>query len=113
MTERLISLKVVSPVQTVFDGDVDSLVLTAWDGEVGILPGHALFMTLLGGGWLRARRSGGEAESFFLVGGVAKVEGNRVTVLSEYAGEKPPTDFDPARARLDPTTLQSESTGGD
>ena len=101
MADRFLALKVVSPSATVYEGEVDSLVLKAWDGDVGILPGHAPFMTLLGAGILRAR-TGGAEESFFLVGGVAKVERDRVTVLSEYAGTEPPAGFDPKAWRVDP-----------
>ena len=31
-----------------FDGEADAVVAPAYDGEVGILPNHAPFMTLLG-----------------------------------------------------------------
>lgn len=107
MSNKTLALKVVSPTRTVFEGDVSSIVLPAWDGEVGILPGHAPFMTLLGSGVLRAERAGGAGkESFFLSRGVAKVENDRVTVLSEYAGAGPPADFDSKNARLDLEDLE-------
>jgi F-type H+-transporting ATPase subunit epsilon len=105
MAEGMLSLRVVSPTQTVFEGEVSSLVLPGWDGEVGILPGHAPFMTLLGGGRLRALRVGGGEESFFLFRGVAKVVGDKVTVLSEYAGAEPPEGYDPKNAWLDSSEL--------
>ena len=38
---------VISPVAAMFDGDADAVTAPAFDGEVGILPGHAPFMTLL------------------------------------------------------------------
>ncbi len=80
---RAMELRVVTPAQVVFEGTARSLVAPAWDGLVGILPGHAPFLTLLGSGRLQID-SGSEArQSFALSGGVMKVEDNEVTVLAD------------------------------
>ncbi|MBA3260473.1 MAG: F0F1 ATP synthase subunit epsilon, partial [Gemmatimonadales bacterium] len=50
---------VISPEASKFDGEADAVVAPAFDGEVGILPNHAPFMTLLGQGTLSVRRAGG------------------------------------------------------
>ena len=47
---------VIAPEGAVFEGDADSVVAPAFDGEVGILPKHAPFMTLLGEGRLTVRQ---------------------------------------------------------
>ncbi len=74
---------VISPSAAMFDGDADAVTATAFDGEVGILPGHAPFMTLLGRGQLRVRS--GEKESTFRVeGGFLQVVGDRVRVVAEH-----------------------------
>ncbi|MGH7498044.1 MAG: F0F1 ATP synthase subunit epsilon [Gemmatimonadales bacterium] len=66
-----------------FDGEADAVVAPAFDGEVGILPNHAPFMTLLGEGVLVIRR--GEGASRFLVrGGFMQVVDNRVRVVAEH-----------------------------
>ena len=66
-----------------FDGEADAVVAPAFDGLVGILPNHAPFMTLLGGGTLTVRRS--EAVSRFSVrGGFLQVVDNRVRVVTEH-----------------------------
>lgn len=75
---------VISPEKTIFDGDADSVVAPAWDGEVGILRGHAPFMAVLGSGELRVTR-GGNVEHFHVEGGFIQVSRNVVTVLSEKA----------------------------
>ena len=46
---------VISPEASMFDGEADAVVAPAFDGEVGILPNHAPFMTLLGEGTLTVR----------------------------------------------------------
>src|SRR2546425_13243320 len=58
---------VISPERTVFDGPADAVVAPAYDGQVGILPRHAPFLTLLGSGMLTV--SGGEAGRFRVAGG--------------------------------------------
>lgn len=81
--ERL-SVAVISPERTIFEGEADLVVAPAWDGEVGVLRGHAPLMALLGEGELRIRQ--GDAEDrFFVAGGFLQVVDDTVTVLSERA----------------------------
>ncbi len=101
MAAKTLKLRVVSPVRTVFEGEASSVVLPAWDGSMGVLPGHAPFIGLLGGGMMEIDHPGGGSERFFLFHGVVKVENDEVTVLSEYAGAEPPEGFDPTQAWLD------------
>jgi F-type H+-transporting ATPase subunit epsilon len=74
---------VISPEASMFDGDADAVTAPAYDGEVGILPGHAAFMTLLGRGRLRIRRAGVVSE-FTLAGGFLQVVDDRVRVVAEH-----------------------------
>jgi len=64
---------VISPERAVFDGPADAVVAPAYDGQVGILPRHAPFLTLLGTGMLTV--SGGEAGRFRVAGGFLQVVG--------------------------------------
>ncbi len=66
-----------------FDGEADAVVAPAYDGEVGILPNHAPFMTLLGRGTLTVRRSDGVSR-FSLRGGFLQVVDNRVRVVATH-----------------------------
>jgi F-type H+-transporting ATPase subunit epsilon len=66
-----------------FDGEADAVVAPAFDGEVGILPNHAPFMTLLGQGTLTVRRTDGVSR-FTLRGGFLQVVDNRVRVVAEH-----------------------------
>lgn len=107
-----LSVRVVSPAQEVFNGDAASLVAPAWDGMVGILPDHAPLIALLGHGKLSVDLPGGGSQSFYVAGGVMKVEGNEVTVLTEYAGEGPP-DVLPPEAILSPEDLAASEAASD
>jgi F-type H+-transporting ATPase subunit epsilon len=75
---------VISPESTVFEGEAESVVAPAWDGELGILRGHAPLMALLGTGEIRISR-GAATERFQISGGFLQVVDDVVTVLSERA----------------------------
>jgi F-type H+-transporting ATPase subunit epsilon len=79
---------VISPERAVFDGEADSVVAPAYDGEVGILPRHAPFMTLLGRGTL-AIRHGGATSRFRVQGGFLQVVSNTVRVVAEHVQGDP------------------------
>lgn len=83
---KAIELQVVTPEKVVFEGTARSLVVPAWDGRLGVLPGHAPFLTLLGRGPLEVDSKSGVRQSFAISGGVMKVEANRVRVLADRIG---------------------------
>jgi F-type H+-transporting ATPase subunit epsilon len=86
-------VRVVSPEKVVYEGDVTAMVAPAWDGQVGILPGHAPFLSLLGAGELTVEVPGGGTNRYYVAGGILKVEGGTATVLTEYAGTQPPASM--------------------
>lgn len=75
---------VISPERTLYEGEADGVVAPAFDGEIGILRGHAPLMALLGAGEMRVTR-GGSTQRFRVEGGFLQVVDNAVTVLSERA----------------------------
>ena len=77
-------VSVLSPEQTVYEGDATSVVAPAWNGQLGILRGHAPLMALLGEGVLRIE-NGRETLQFRVSGGFLQVVDNVITVLSERA----------------------------
>ena len=83
----MIRVSVISPERTLYEGEAEGVVAPAFDGEVGILTGHAPMMTLLGRGVLRLTGgSGGAAPARFQVdGGFLQVVDNQVRVVTERA----------------------------
>lgn len=77
---------VLSPERPVFEGEASAVVAPAYDGEVGILPRHAPFMTLLGEGRLLVRR-GEETREFEVRGGFLQVRQDTVRIVAEQATE--------------------------
>ncbi len=83
-----LTVSLISPEKTLFEGEVDSVVAPAFDGEVGILPSHAPMMTLLGDGTLSLGQ-GGRDGRFAVSGGFLQVIDDRVRVVTEKATKLP------------------------
>ena len=79
-----IRCEIVSQDRTVFQGDVDMVVLPGAAGEMGVLPHHAPVLTTLKYGVVKVRRAGTE-QIFSVAGGVAEVQPDIVTVLADAA----------------------------
>ncbi len=79
-----IRCEIVSQDRTVFEGDVDIVVLPGMDGEMGILPHHAPLLTTLKYGYIKVRNKGVETV-FTVAGGVAEIQPDIVTVLADSA----------------------------
>ena len=80
----MLTVSVVSPERTLYEGEAESIVAPAFDGQVGILTNHAPMLTLLGTGELRLTGSGGD-KKFTVSGGFLEVADNRVRVVTERA----------------------------
>ena len=80
----MLKVSVISPEAILFEGDVDSVVAPAFDGEVGILQHHAPMVTLLGSGDLRLK-GGGSDRRFFVEGGFLQVVDDQVRIVTEKA----------------------------
>jgi len=78
----MLKVSVISPEAVLFEGETESVVAPAYDGEVGILTGHAPLMALLGNGELRL---GGASKRFNVNGGFMQVLNNEVRVVPEKA----------------------------
>ena len=81
----MLRVSVISPEAVLFEGEADSVVAPAYDGEVGILTGHAPLMALLGEGELRL--GGASSRRFTVKGGFMQVLNNDVRVVTEKAAQ--------------------------
>jgi F-type H+-transporting ATPase subunit epsilon len=73
---------VISPEAAIFDGEADAVTAPAYDGQVGILPRHAPFTTLLGRGPL-VITSHGTTHRYRVEGGFLQAVNNTVRVVAE------------------------------
>lgn len=81
----MLNISVISPEAVLYEGTTDSIVAPAFDGQVGILTGHAPMMTLLGKGVLRLSEGGASERTFSVEGGFLQVADNVVRVVTERA----------------------------
>jgi F-type H+-transporting ATPase subunit epsilon len=93
---------VVTPEEQVLNDSAQSAVVTAHDGELGILTNRAPLLVKLGIGPMRVTTAKGQGPRTFLIeGGIAQMQDNRLTVLTTRAV--------PAE-KIDPQTAQAELT---
>jgi F-type H+-transporting ATPase subunit epsilon len=92
-----IRCEIVSQDRTVFQGDVDIVILPGAAGEMGILPHHAPVLAILKYGVIKIRRDGKE-DLFTVAGGVAEVQPDIVTVLADAAENIEDIDITRAKA---------------
>jgi F-type H+-transporting ATPase subunit epsilon len=95
-----LSFELVTPERIALSQEADSVVLPAFEGEMGVLPGHEPFMVQLKEGEIRVTR-GGEVKSFAVSGGFAEVLGHKVEVFAETAEMAGEIDEERARQGLE------------
>ena len=81
-SDKHLHLTVITPARAVLSTDAHGIVAPAFDGEVGVLPGHAAMLALLGTGELRVNGMDGKVRHLAIRGGFLQVNHNKVTVLT-------------------------------
>lgn len=84
MAEGRLDVHVVTPEEEVWRGPAEMVIATAYEGQLGILPGHAPLLALLGDGPLEIRTEGGTRQAT-VQGGYLHVFADRVDILAESA----------------------------
>jgi len=79
-----LKLEIVTPSGRAFSGDVDSIVIPAAEGEMGILPMHVPVLTALVPGELRIGNNGRE-DPLVVGNGFAEITQDHVTILTDMA----------------------------
>lgn len=100
-----LQLLVVTPERRVLEAEADEVELPGAQGYLGILPGHAPLLTLLGTGVLTCRR-GGSSSTLAVSSGLAEVSDDRVSVLADSA--EAPADIDAAAAERERAKAEEE-----
>ena len=102
----------VSPERRLFAGDVDQVVVPGEEGDFGVLPNHAPFMSVIRPGAITVIDGGSEVRTF-IHGGFAEVTPAGLTILAEEAIAVADIDADKlardlADAREDVTAAKDE-----
>lgn len=98
-------LTVVTRERKIVETDAVEVVLPAYDGEIGVLPGHTPLLTSLKVGVMRYR-SDGNPQSLVISWGFAEILPERVIVMAETA--RLPQEMDAATAEAEKAKLEKE-----
>jgi F-type H+-transporting ATPase subunit epsilon len=74
----------VSPEKLAFSGEVDQVDVPGWEGDFGVLAGHAPVVAAVRPGILTIT-AGGTQQKIIVLGGLAEVADDRLTVLADVA----------------------------
>jgi F-type H+-transporting ATPase subunit epsilon len=74
----------VSPEKLAFSGEVDQVDVPGWEGDFGVLAGHAPVVAAVRPGILTII-AGGTRQKMIVLGGLAEMSENRLTVLADVA----------------------------
>ena len=99
-------LKVITPARSVLDANATSIVVPAFDGELGVLPGHADLLALLGPGVLRLTTPEGNTQRMAIRGGFLQVNHNTVTILTPESASQ--TELKPEALKAEHDKLHAE-----
>jgi F-type H+-transporting ATPase subunit epsilon len=104
---KTIPFKLITPQQIAFEGEAELVIAVGTEGEEGILPSHAPFLTALRPGVLRANVLKGEVSTRLLFAtsqGFLQALPDRLTVLVDEALSADQVDVEKARAELQGAT---------
>ena len=93
MADKL-NFSLVSPARELFSGEVDHVIAPGTEGEFGVLPNHAPFMTTLRNGMVRVLGASDGDMRIFVRGGFADVTPAGLTILAEEAVDCADVDTD-------------------
>jgi F-type H+-transporting ATPase subunit epsilon len=97
---KRIPLSIVTPERVAWEGEVDSLVVPAAGGQLGVLPGHAPLLAQLTPGVVQIR-SGEETRALAVSGGYLEVHGGRAALFAETAELAEEIDAERARQAVE------------
>lgn len=104
---------IVTPTESVLDGDVTYASLPAWDGQLGVMVGQSPLLTRLGFGSLRLDFAEGGSRWYMLDGGFAQVQDGKLTLITEGATAAERLSLEEAQAELAEANARVAASGED
>ncbi|MDY2788444.1 MAG: ATP synthase F1 subunit epsilon [Atopobium sp.] len=83
-----LTCKFVRPDKQLYEGNIASLVLATYTGELGVWPGHAAEICALGDGIVRLTtlpEDGGDIKKVIVSGGYAEIADDTVVIIADHA----------------------------
>ncbi|MDD5686278.1 MAG: F0F1 ATP synthase subunit epsilon [Elusimicrobia bacterium] len=88
-------LEIITPDKVAYSNNVESVVVPAYNGELGVLPGHIDYLSLLTPGEIRIK-NGDDLELLAISGGFVEIHPKNVVVLCETAESAEEIDIERA-----------------
>ena len=73
----------VSPEESIISSEVDMVLIPAIEGDAGILPNHAPYMTILRQGIVEVTFGKDNIKQYLVEGGFADITPQKITILAE------------------------------
>lgn len=96
-----INFDFVSPEASIVSSEVDMVLIPGIDGDAGILPDHAPFMTTLRQGIVEVTFEQGNVKKYLVEGGFADITQDKMTILAETSLNLSDTDSKVLKSELD------------
>ncbi len=103
-----LQIVVVTPEKTTLDLKVDAVTVPMFDGELGVLPGHAPLIGRMGPGELRTTVRG-EISRFYIDGGFVQILNDVVSVLTGRSVPVGEIDLEVAKQDLEAAEREQAS----
>lgn len=78
----LIRLKIISPMEEIFNAEVKNVLVPTHQGDILILPNRAPLFVLLQQGKLQATLEDGSLETFYISKGISEIRRNLCPILA-------------------------------
>ncbi|MCB1321252.1 MAG: ATP synthase F1 subunit epsilon, partial [Leptospiraceae bacterium] len=95
---------IVSPAALLYENEVKYAQVPVHDGLIGVLPGHAAYISMLGWGMLTLHDKLGVSK-FVIDGGFLEIAPDRITVLANHAENLDDVDQETAEKNLEEALL--------
>ncbi|MCM2304016.1 MAG: ATP synthase F1 subunit epsilon [Elusimicrobia bacterium] len=100
MSDKHLTLELVTPEKVAWSAPADFVVLPAYNGEMGVLPGHQSFLVQLAPGEVRVTVKD-EVKHFAVSGGFAEIKNDTVSLFAETAEDASQIDAERAHQALE------------
>ena len=99
------NIRVITPTRTVCSTEAEEILIPSLTGKIGILEGHISLVTALDIGLLKIRM-GTKWTPILLLGGVAQIDQDLITVLVPEVQELNGVNLSEANKELEQSTLK-------
>jgi F-type H+-transporting ATPase subunit epsilon len=100
MSDKRLTLELVTPEKVAWSAPADFVMLPAFNGEMGVLPGHMPFLVQLAEGEVRVTEND-QVKRFAVSGGFAEVKDDVISLFAETAELSDQINAERARQALE------------